>query len=116
MENEKIINCWFACFDLLAFRDKFNNLKNPNSLKAEVDIYFKEILEEAKEGVQQHKELLKDIEYGFYSDYLLSVFRGIHGSLVIGLERLIIFSSLKSGIPRFYQSCRVFCPGSCGIR
>ncbi len=69
-DKKKVIkgNCWVAYFDLLAFRDKFNNLKDPNSLKAEVDVYFKEILEEAKEGVQQHKELLKDIQYGFYSD------------------------------------------------
>lgn len=67
-QEELNTDCWVACFDLLGFRDKIKNLKKPNSLKAEVNVYFKEILEKAKEGAKQHQELLPNIQYGFYSD------------------------------------------------
>jgi len=69
-DKKKVINgdCWVACFDLLGFRDKIKNLKKPNSLEAEVNVYFKETLEKAKKGVKQHQELLPNIQHGFYSD------------------------------------------------
>ena len=79
-------DCWVACFDLLGFRNKIKNLKKPNSLEAEVNVFFKETLEKAKKGVKRHQELLPNIQYGFYSDtffFYISVDETGHSYTVI---------------------------------
>jgi len=76
MKETKIINgnCWVACFDLLGFENRVNDFVEQNGeghLDVFVKVYYKDVLEEAKRRVKQHKKLLAEINYVWFSDTFL---------------------------------------------
>jgi len=76
MESNQVINanCWVAYFDILGFKNRihdFNKQFGYGHLDTFVKIDYHDILNEAKNRVEQHKELLDKIEYTWFSDSFL---------------------------------------------